>query len=152
VLGIAQIADAGCRYKASVSACPGSAFAHRLRETPGHLRVEFGYVTVSEIAELYRTLAVTCIERQLARVLIVAGDEDPAGEHALRDALTTMVLAGIPRDFRLALVAALPRVAQTYAVTQRDFNAAGIKTRVFENEEDAARWLDGGDGGARRAA
>ena len=50
MLGSAQIADAGCRYKVWVSASLGSAFANRLRETPGHLRVEFGYVTVSEIA------------------------------------------------------------------------------------------------------
>jgi len=71
MLGSAQIADAGCRYKVWVSASLGSAFANRLRETPGHLRVEFGYVTVSEIAELCRTLAVTCVERQLARVLMV---------------------------------------------------------------------------------
>jgi hypothetical protein len=126
--------------------------ARRLDETAGHLRVEFGYVTVGEIAELYRALAVTCVERQLSRVLIVAGDDEPEGERALRDALTIMVLAGIPQEFRLALVAALPRVAQTYALTQRDFNAAGIQTRVFENEADAVRWLEAGDEGARRTA
>lgn len=134
-----------------MSANLGSAFARRLDESAGHLRVEFGYVTVSEIAELYRALAVTCVERQLARVLIVAGDDEPEGERALRDALTIMVLAGIPKEFRLALVAALPRVAQTYALTQRDFNAAGIKTRVFENEADAVWWLEGGHDGAGRS-
>ena len=112
---------------------------------PAHLRVEFGYGTVTEIAALYRALAVTCIEKQISQVLIIAGDDDPAGERALRDALTMMVLAGIPHDFRLALVTALPGVAQTYGRTQRDFNAAGIKTRVFENAEDAERWLEGGN-------
>jgi len=116
---------------------------------PAHLRVEFGYGTVTEIAALYRALAVTCIEKQISQVLIIAGDDDPAGERALRDALTMMVLAGIPHDFRLALVAALPRVAQTYARTQRDFNAAGIKTRVFDNEEHAERWLEDGYDGSR---
>jgi hypothetical protein len=50
---------------------------------------------------------------------------------ALREAMTLMVLAGIPDGFRLALVAALPRPAQTYRNT------------LFENEADAARWLDG---------
>lgn len=116
----------------------------RINESSGHLRVEFGYVTVSEIAELYRALAVACVERQVTRVLIVAGDDEPEGERALRDALTIMVLAGLPEDFRLALVAALPRVAQTYAVTQRDFIAAGIATRVFQTEQEAARWLERG--------
>ena len=99
---------------------------------------------MTEIAALYRALAVTCIQKQTSRVLIIAGDDDPAGERALRDALTMMVLAGIPWDFKLAVVAALPRVAQTYVLTQRDFNAAGIKTRVFENEEDAEQWLADG--------
>lgn len=142
----------GCAgYSFFMSANLGSEFARRLDESAGHLRVEFGYVTVSQIAELYRALAVTCVERQLARVLVVAGDDEPEGERALRDALTMMVLAGIPREFRLALVAALPRVAQTYALTQRDFNAAGIKTRVFESEADAVRWLEGGHDGARRS-
>jgi hypothetical protein len=63
-----------------------------------------------------------------------------------------VVLAGIPDGFRLALVPALPRVAQTYGNTPRDFNAAGIKTRLFENEEEAVRWLDGGSEATRRAA
>ena len=116
----------------------------RFNEGSGHLRVEFGYVTVTEIAELYRALAVTCVEKQVTRVLIVAGDDEPEGERALRDALTIMVLAGLPEDFRLALVAPLPRVARTYAATQRDFIAAGITTRVFETEQDAARWLGRG--------
>lgn len=125
-----------------MSANFGTAVARRLEENGDRLTVEFGYVTVSEIAELFRGLAVACIQRQLTRVLIVAGDDEPAGDRALRNALTTMVLAGIPKDFRLALVAALPRVAQAYAHTQRDFNAAGITTRFFENEQEAARWLD----------
>ena len=135
-----------------VSANLGSAFVQQTRNTCDHLRIEFGYVTVTELAETYRALAVACVERQIARVLILAGDDEPAGERALRDAMTMMVLAGIPEDFRLALVAALPRAAQTYRNTPRDFNAVGIKTRLFENEEDAARWLDGGDDGTRRAA
>jgi hypothetical protein len=127
----------------------GSATVRRLRETPGALRVEFGYGTVTEIAELYRALAVVCIQKQISRVLIIAGDDDPAGERALRDALTMMVLAGIPHDFRLALAAAMPSVAQAYALSQRDFNAAGIKTRLFENAADAERWLEGGNDFAR---
>lgn len=126
-----------------MSATQGFASAHRLHDTGGHLRLEFGYATVTEIAELYRALAVTCVERQITRVLIVIGDDEPAGERALRNALTMMVLAGVPRGSRLALVAAVPRVANTYRNTPRDFTAAGIGTRLFDNEADAAHWLDG---------
>lgn len=129
-----------------MSARLASPAADLLRETSGLLRIEFGYVTVTEINELYRALAVTCLERQIARVLVIAGDDEPAGERALRDALTAMILVGIPDDMRLALVAALPRVAQTYRHAERDFSAAGIATRLFENEVDAAQWLvEGGD-------
>ena len=126
-----------------MSATQGFASAHPLPYSGGHLRLEFGYATVTEIAELYRALAVTCVQRQVTRVLIVAGDDEPAGERALRNALTMMVLAGVPRGFRLALVAAMPRVADTYRHTPRDFTAAGIATRLFDNEADAAHWLDG---------
>ena len=133
-----------------MSARLASLTAHALRDTSGLLRIEFGYVTVTELGELYRALAVTCVERQITRVLVIAGDDEPAGERALRNALTMMILAGIPDGLRLALVAALPRVAQTYRHAERDFSAAGIETRVFENEEDAARWLDD-DGTTARA-
>lgn len=126
-----------------MSATQGFASAHPLPYADGHLRLEFGYVTVTEIAELYRALAVTCVERQITRVLILIGDDEPAGERALRNALTMMVLAGVPRGFRLALVAAVPRVADTYRNTPRDFTAAGIRTRLFDHEADAAHWLDG---------
>ena len=124
-----------------MSAAIGLPLAGKLTETSGYLRAEFGYGTATEIAELFRALAVHCIEKQVKRVLIIAGDDDPAGERSLRDALTIMSLAGIPGDFRLALVAALPRAALTYGRTERDFNAAGVSTRRFESEEDALRWL-----------
>lgn len=126
-----------------MSTTQGFASAPPLPYSGGHLRLEFGYVTVTEIAVLYRALAVTCVQQQITRVLIVAGDDEPAGERALRNALTMMVLAGVPRGFRLALVAAVPRVANTYRNTPRDFTAAGIGTRLFDNEADATSWLDG---------
>lgn len=100
----------------------------QLTETPGYIRAEFGHGTTTEIGTLFRALAVACIEKQFARVLIIAGDDDPAGERALRDALTMMVLAGVANGFRLALVTALPRVQYTYRNAQRDFTAAGITT------------------------
>lgn len=114
------------------------------QEHSGHLRIEFGYVTVTELAELFRALAVTCVQRQANRLLVIAGDDEPTGERALRDALTIMILAGIPPDMRLAMVPGSPKVAQTYRHAERDFSAAGITTRLFDTEEDAVRWLEGG--------
>ena len=118
----------------------------------GRLRAELGYGTATEIAEVSRGLAAACIRNQITRVLIVAGGDDPAGEHCLRNALTMMVLAGIPRGFRLALVTPLPRTAHIYRNTRGDFNAAGVRTNLFHKEEDALRWLDDDDGGPRGTA
>lgn len=119
--------------------------ARQLMETPGYVRAEFGFGTTTEIAELFRALAVTCVHKQITRVLIIAGDHDPAGEKALRDALTVMVLAGIPPDFKLALVAGSDRVEMTYRNAQRDLCAAGVTARLFSSEDDATRWLDSAD-------
>lgn len=113
----------------------------RLTETRAYLRIEFGYGTVGETAELFRNMAVTCLQNNLDRALIIAGDDDLAHERALRDALTVMVLAEISRDFRLALVIDNPRVAHAYGNFQRDVSAVGIATRVFETEEAATYWL-----------
>ncbi len=134
-----------------MGAARGSSNARSLPETVGGLRAQFGYGTATEIAEVSRSLAAACIQNQITRVLIIAGGDDPAGEHYLRGALTTIVLAGIPDGFRLALVTPLPRTAHIYRNTQGDFNAAGVRTRMFDQEQDAVRWLDGNDG-PRRAA
>ena len=128
-----------------MSAALGPPSQQQLTVTAGCLRAEFGHVTVTEVEELFRELAVTCVQKQYRRVLIVAGDDDPAGESALRDALTVMVLAGIPSDFKLALVAPSDRVEFTYRNAQRDLCAAGITTRVFEREDEARAWLDSAD-------
>jgi hypothetical protein len=113
----------------------------RLSDTRSYLRVEFGYGTVGETAELFRDMAVTCLQNNLERALIIAADDDLAHERSLRDALTVMVLAEISRDFRLALVIDTPRVALAYVNFQRDVSAVGIATRVFETEEAATFWL-----------
>ena len=144
MFGIAQTSLCAKSHDFGVmSAALGSATVRPLHEIPEVLRVEFGYCTVTEIAGLFRSVAVSCVQRQISRVLLIAGDDDPAGERALRDALTIMVLAGIPADFRLALVIALRRALAIYGNTERDLNAAGIKTRLFGTEQEAVRWLDG---------
>jgi hypothetical protein len=129
-----------------MSAALGPPASTQLSITPaGFLRAEFGPGTATEIDELFRELAVVCVQKQYRRVLVVAGDDDPAGESALRDALTVMVLAGIPSDFKLALVAPSDRVEFTYRNAQRDLCAAGITTRVFEREPEARAWLESAD-------
>jgi hypothetical protein len=56
-------------------------------------------------------------------------------------ALTTMVLAGIPAGFMLALVIATSRVEARYVAMQRDPLTAAAETQLFSSEGDAVRWL-----------
>ncbi len=121
----------------------GQASELPLRETPGCLVLEFGRMTPHELGELYRAFAVLCIEKQFRRALILAGDDDRAGDRALRVAVTMMLLAGIPRDFRLALVTASAEVAATYHAAPSDICAAGVAARLFDSRQDATHWLEG---------
>jgi hypothetical protein len=63
-------------------------------------------------------------------------------ERALRTALTTMVLAGLPSEFRLALLAETARIAARYRDTERDLRRAGVDAKMFDTEDAAARWLN----------
>ena len=114
-----------------------------LTRAGGHLKAEFGYGTLTEIGDLLRALAVACVQMQARRVLVVANNDDPENERSLRDALTTMVLAGIPADFKLGLVASAVEVREAYRNVERDATAVGIATKVFPNEEAALAWLKG---------
>jgi hypothetical protein len=115
----------------------------RLRDKSGCLVLEYGPSSAQELGELYRDFAVLCVEKQYRQALVLAGEERHAGEQALRCAVTMMLLAGIPRDFRLAVVAASTEVAAAYRLTQRDLCAAGVAARMFDSERDAAGWLEG---------
>jgi hypothetical protein len=115
-----------------------------IRQVDGHLIVEPGRVTATEIGAIYRDLAVFCIEKQIRRVLVKpCDDDDPAGERCLRNALTTMLLAGLPAEFRIALVAGTRRIAARYRDTERDLCTAGVDAKIFDSEDAAARWLNG---------
>ena len=114
----------------------------RLREASGCLVLEYGPSSAQELGELYRDFAVLCVEKQYRQALVLAGEDRRAGEQALRCAVTMMLLAGIPRDFRLALVAASTQVAAAYRLAQRDLCTVGVAARMFDSERDAARWLE----------
>jgi hypothetical protein len=114
-----------------------------IRQVDGHLFVDSGRGTATELAAIYRDFAVLCIEKQIRRVLVKPGDDDPAGERCLRNALTTMVLAGLPSEFKMALLAETARIAARYRDTERDLCAAGVKAKMFDSEPAAARWLAG---------
>ena len=119
----------------------GESSEPHLRQRDDCVVVEFGYGSAGEVSQIYRALAVYCLQRGVKRVLIKPGDDDPAGERALRDAFTVMVLAGLEPGFRAALVFADARVEAVYGAALRDLQLANVETRSFENEDDALRWL-----------
>jgi len=123
-----------------------------VRQTDGYLTVQVPRGGITEIAEVYRELAVRCIEKDIARVLVTGENDDPEGERALRRAFTTMLLAGLPAGFRITLVAELPRTEARFRKTRLDLRLVGIDMQLFGNEEDAARWLTAPATPAARAA
>ena len=107
----------------------------------GHLVVDVGDGGAREIGEIYRSLAVVGVKQRVRRILVRVANDDPAGERALRDAVTTMLLAGIPADFKIALVAGTPRIEARYRDARRDLCLANVNTRIFDNENEATLWL-----------
>lgn len=118
----------------------------------GYVAVEFGYGTSTEIGQIYRSLAVRCIEHEVKRVLVKPGDADPVGERALRDAFTIIVLAGIAPDFRIAIVTSVPGIEARYRICVRDLRLANVNAQLFGGEEEAVSWLSQPSGSVQRAA
>jgi hypothetical protein len=111
------------------------------RQVDGHLVVEPASGSATDVAAIYRDLAIYCIEKQVRRLLLKPADDDAAGEHAFRVAMTTMVLAGLPAEFRVALVAANERIVVRYRNSERDLCAAGVDAKMFDSDDGAQRWL-----------
>ena len=63
-----------------------------VRQVDGYLVVEPGMSSAAELQSTYRAFAVLCIKNRITRALVKAIDSDPAGEYALRDAFTMMLV------------------------------------------------------------
>ncbi len=106
------------------------------------LRAKIRRGHVDEVQECYRTMAVECVRRGCTRLLIVGSESDDAYAHrALNDALRSLSVAGLPGDFRLALVPASLVVAQVYDAAITEASKMGIAARRFRDERAAAAWL-----------
>ena len=125
----------------------GAGIEHRL----GYLSVDCEHRDARELAELYRALAVKCIATQADRLLVKASHCRPEGHQALRDALTTIVLAGMPSGFRLAMVTAIPSIRSFFLELQGDLRRLNIDVALFAEERAAVEWLQA-KGAARTSA
>lgn len=117
------------------------------------MRVDFGGCDRGELSEIYRTFAAVCVDRQANRALLKAGDDDPEGHYALRDAVQAMALrAAIPPDFKLALIPSTRPIEAVYRAAQQHLRAAGFNAWVFRSENEAVAWLEGRRPGGETAS
>lgn len=113
----------------------------RVEFRAGCVFAECSNADLGEMAQACRELAAECIGREVNRVLVLANGCDPEGHLALRNAFTTMLLAGIPIGFRLALVTDVLRVRALFADLERDLRVLNVYARAFNDENAALEWL-----------
>src|SRR4029078_13086812 len=101
------------------------------------------FATWREFDETSRDLAGECLAKDVNRVLIEATDCDEDSDIPLRDTLTTMILTGMPTQFRLALATNVRRLQSLVRDFQPSLRLFLIEARLFDDREDAARWLTG---------
>ncbi|HET7366346.1 MAG TPA: hypothetical protein VFJ70_22440 [Burkholderiales bacterium] len=108
------------------------------------MRATVGPGLADEVQECYRTLANECLVRQCNRMLVIGvATIDPFYHLAGRDALRSLALAGVPADFRLALVAKSATLIAVYDAAVVEAGRLGLEARRFMTEEEAERWLQG---------
>jgi hypothetical protein len=108
----------------------------------GHIRLAVGPGLATQVQECYRAFVNECLQRHCTRALVVGTARIDEFQHlALRDALRSMALAGLPAEFRLALVAMTPNLIAIYDAVVIEGGRHGIEVRRFPSEEEAARWL-----------
>jgi len=107
-----------------------------------YLRVTVGPGLADEVQQCYRIFANECLTRQSSRVLLIGiATIDPFYHLAGRDALRSLALAGVPADFRLALVAKSATLIAVYDAAVVEAGRLGLQARRFQTEEEAERWL-----------
>ena len=108
----------------------------------GFLRATVGPGLAEEVQRCYRALATECITRQCSRLLVIGyATLDPFYHLAGRDALRSLALAGVPQDFRLALVAKSAGLIAVFDTAVIEAGRLGLEARRFIDEDDAERWL-----------
>jgi hypothetical protein len=113
-----------------------------IQERAGYLAVDCGsHSNARELSQLYRDFAVACVEKQVSRVLLKAKHGSVEAHFALRDALTMMLLAGIPSEFKIGFVADSPPTAQALQALRDELRRLGVVAALFDAEEPAVAWL-----------
>ena len=116
----------------------------RITGSPGYVRVDFGGCNSAELAAVYRAFTAFCLDNDVTRALLKAGDDYPNGHYGLRDALNAIAqVARMPADFKLALIPSTRPIEMVYREAQHHLRAAGCNAWVFVTESEAVDWLEG---------
>ena len=109
-----------------------------------YLAVDCSRSFARELSARYGALAAQCVTKQSVRVLVSAthaAKGDPTDHLALRDAVTLMLMSGLPAGFRLALVADAPDLRRAFVSLASDAQQLGMRAAVCEDENEACGWL-----------
>ena len=121
--------------------------AHRapgcdIRRDQGWLRARVGPGLADEVQECYRALANACLRDRCARILILGVSQFDAFDHlAARDALRSLSIAGVPKNFRIAFVALTPDLIAIYDTAVIEAERLDMEARRFGSEAEAEIWL-----------
>jgi hypothetical protein len=111
-------------------------------EAPGYLRGVIGPGSAKHIQDCYRLLVLECLKRQSKRTLVIGLAGGDAFTHlAARDAIRSMVLAGVPVGYRVAFVALGADLIAVYDAAVVEAARRGIEARRFREEAEAIKWL-----------
>jgi hypothetical protein len=125
----------------------------RITECPGYLHVDFGSCNVTELSAVYRAFAAFCLDHNVTRALLKAGDNDPNGHYRLQDALATMARGTpIAPEFKLALLPSTRAIEVIYREAEHHLRAGGFNAWVFATELEAVDWLEGRALGGRASS
>jgi hypothetical protein len=113
-----------------------------IRTADHHVRAFVGAGLAHEVQECYRAFVNECLQRQCKRALVIGESGADAFAHlAARDAIHSMVVAGVPADFRLAFVAGDPGMIAVYDAAVVEARRNGVDARRFPDEKAAEQWL-----------
>jgi hypothetical protein len=114
---------------------------HNIQIRAGCIYADARGNSARDFADTCRAVAVACLSQDIQQVLIDASHCEAQGIGALRDALTTMVRAGIAAGFRVAFVTDVREMQRLFVELERDLALLEIHAGQFENPGAAAEWL-----------
>ena len=110
-----------------------------------YVRADVGPGHAGEIQKCYEDWACACLSGKYRRALLVGTSQGDEFAHlAARDAIASMAVAGIPAEFRLAVVARNVLLINVYDAVVVAARRHGIDARRFQEEKEALQWLRAG--------